>query len=109
MNEIQRKFLINSDDTGRFIVVSRLTGIKYFVEPVGTNVTGWGDMVPGSGLNSKMTGKYGQKHRGAVRKEESVVNEENGFQNVTTLEPGVSPLLYIDRIDQVRHQEMLAR
>lgn len=108
MNDVKDRFLVNSDHTGKFVVTSKLTGITYFVEPFGKNVTGWGDAVPGSGVNQKMTGKYGKKYRGAVDKDKCVVTEANGFENVTTLQPGQSPLKYIDRIDQLRFASMCA-
>lgn len=96
MNDLTKRFLTNTDETGRFIVTSTRTGRKYFVEPVGTVKTNWGDVNPATG---KTEGKYGSKYKGSISKEESLITEENGFENIVTLDPGVSPLLYIDKID----------
>jgi hypothetical protein len=95
--EMRQKFLIDTDHTGRFIVQSKQTGIKYFVEPVGDCRTNWGDLDPAT---KKVTGKYGIKYRGSVDIKDSLITEENGFKNITTLQPGISPLLYINKIDE---------
>ena len=101
-NDVQKNFLINSDETGKFIVRSSRTGIVYFIEPIGYTKTRWGDLDPASG---KVTGSYGKKHTGAIKADESVISEENDFTNVVTLSPGVSPLMYIDMIDSKREKE----
>jgi hypothetical protein len=91
--EIRKKFLINTDETGRFIVCSKRTGVTYFVEPIGHGKTVWGDLDPAT---KQLTGNYGQKYRGSVKPEESLISEEVGFKEVVTLDKGVSPLMYID-------------
>lgn len=35
MNDITKRFLTNTDETGRFIVKSLVTGRTYYVEPIG--------------------------------------------------------------------------
>lgn len=35
MNNIKQRFLTNTDETGRFIVKSLVTGKSYYVEPIG--------------------------------------------------------------------------
>lgn len=95
---IMKKFLTNTDDTGRFIVVSKRTGRKYFVEPIETAHTPkWGSIDPATGelMHKKGDGKY----RGGISEKESLITPENGFKNIITLDRGVSPLAYIDMID----------
>ena len=97
-NKLKDKFLFNRDETGRFLVKSAKTGRIYFVEPVdGDEKTLWGDYNP---TTKKFEGNYGNKYKGSVRPEESMITEENGFDKIHTLGPGESPLEYIDRIDE---------
>lgn len=101
MFDLTKKFLTDTDHTGRFIVTSRRTGKKYFVEPIDnrskTDWTQWGSIDPATG---KMMNKEGfRKYQGAINESESLITPENGFKNITMLEPGTSPLAYIDMID----------
>ena len=91
--ELRQKFLFNTDETGRFIVYSKRTGVQYFVEPIGNGHTCWGDLDPAT---KQLTGSYGQKYRGSIKPEESLITKENGFKEIRTLDKGTSPLLYID-------------
>jgi hypothetical protein len=98
---LTNKFLTNTDDTGRFIVHSKRTGKTYYVEPIDkrakTDWTQWGSIDPATG---KMMNKPGfRKYHGAVDESESMITPENGFKNITMLEPGTSPLAYIDILD----------
>jgi hypothetical protein len=101
--EFDKRFLQESDNTGRFIVKSMVTGIRYYVEPIdnGTRAE-WGDINPAT---KKVEGDYGMKHRGAIDAKDSMITPENGMENIVTLSPGVSPLEYIDRIDRQRERE----
>lgn len=104
MKDLRKRFLTGSDDTGRFIVKSLVTGRSYFVEPIDNGQrTEWGDINPAT---KKIEGDYGMKHRGAVSEKDSMITEENGFENIVTLDPGVSPLDYIERIDKKYEEEM---
>lgn len=94
--ELRSKFLTNTDETGRFIVMSKRTGKTYAVEPIGNLRTGWGDVDPAT---KKVTGTYGKKYRGSIDKGDSLIQEDNGFINIETLKPGQSPLAHIDRLD----------
>jgi hypothetical protein len=94
---IQEQFLTNTDHTGRFIVTSKRTGRRYFIEPIGNVKTKWGDVQSYS--SGVVTGSYGEKYRGSIDESDSLITEENGFENIQVLEPGVSPLKYIDKID----------
>ena len=93
---VRTEFLTKRDETGRFIVSSLRTGRSYFVEPIGNPKTGWGDVNPATG---KVEGKYGKKFRGSIDKEDSLISDENGFKNIVMLDPGTSPLSYIDMVD----------
>lgn len=102
-----KRFLTGSDDTGRFIVKSAVTGKTYFVEPIDDGQkTEWGDLNPAT---KKIEGNYGVKHRGAVGEKDSMITKENGFGNITTLEPGVSPIDYINRIDKEYEMRMTGK
>ena len=97
--EFNKRFLTNTDDTGRFIVKSLKTGRTYYVEPIDNNEKNpWGDYDPAS--KTFLTSNYGQKYKGSVKAEESLIKEENGFDKIHTLQPGESPLDYIDRLDK---------
>ena len=97
INDAIKNFLVNSDDTGRFIVTSLKTGKKYYVEPIDNgNRTEWGDLNP---CTKKLEGDYGSKHKGSVKESESLITEENGFTNIKTLPPGYSPIEYIEQLE----------
>ena len=66
VNDFKKKFLFNRDETGRFIVKSIKTGKSYFVEAIdGEERTSWDDVDPAT---KKMTGSYGDKYKGSIRK-----------------------------------------
>ena len=91
-------FLKDSDNTVRFIVKSKVTGKKYFVEVVGnTHSADWGDLDPAT---KKMTGSYGERYEGCIAEKDSLITEENGFEKITTLPMGVSPFDEIERRDK---------
>lgn len=92
------RFLRDSDNTGRFIVKSKVTGKKYFVEVIGNaHSADWGDLDPAT---KKMTGNYGDRYEGCIPEKESLITEDNGFENIAELPPGVSPFDEIDRRDK---------
>lgn len=96
--DIKSKFLTDTDNTGRFIVTSHRTGRTYAVEPIiGKHTPKWGSLDPATGnlMHKKGDGKY----KGGIEKDESLITEENGFQNIQLLDIGVSPLQAIDLID----------
>lgn len=105
MNEdIRNRFLINNDDTGRFLVTSPKTGKTYFIEAIDSDeLTKWGDYDPAT--KKFQTENYGQKYKGSIKPEESMITEENGFTNIHTLGVGVSPLDYINRIDNEYYEK----
>lgn len=83
MTDLEKRFLKNTDDTGR----------KYYVEPIGGH-SDWGDINPAT---KEVEGDYGEK--------ESMITPENGFVLIETLEPGVSPLSVIEERDK-RYEQM---
>ena len=93
--DLEKRFLKNTDDTGRFIYQSLVTGRKYYVEPIGGH-SDWGDINPAT---KKVEGDYGEKYKGSVSEKESMITPENGFVLIETLEPGVSPLSVIEERD----------
>lgn len=102
--DFKKRFLFNRDETGRFIVKSIKTGKSYFVEVIDSDErTIWGDVDPAT---KKMTGSYGDKYKGSIRPEESMITKENGFDKIHTLGPGESPLDYINRIDDEYFEKM---
>ena len=65
-SDILKRFLTNTDETVRFIMKSRITGIIYFVEPIYNGKTPkWGDVDPAT---KQITGNYCSKYTGAVTK-----------------------------------------
>ncbi len=98
-----KDFLVDSSDTGRFIVTSLKTGRKYYVEPLdGGGRTDWGDLNPAT---KRLEGSYGSKYQGSVKESESLITKENGFCNIVTLPAGYSPLEYIEQIDKKYRNE----
>lgn len=97
-SDFTKRFLTNTDDTGRFIVVSQRTGKRYFVEPIITSKTpSWGSVDPATGnlMHKKGDGKY----LGGVSAKESLITPENGFSKIHTLDVGCSPHHAIDVLD----------
>lgn len=89
------RFYKDTDHTGRFVIVSQRTGVKYAVEPIEpkNRPATWGDVDP---VTKTTTGSYGHKYKGSIKREESLITEENGFKNIIELEKGTSPEGYID-------------
>ena len=96
-SDVMKRFLTNTDETGRFIVKSQRTGRTYFVEPFGNPRTKWGSVDPATG--QMMNKKGHDKYRGSVDEKDCMITPENGFKNIRDLGIGVSPLNAIDVID----------
>jgi len=87
---------LNRDETGRFIVKSLKSGKVYFVEPIQHGrPPQWGDIDLAA---KKMTGSYGAKYIGAVKEENSIITESNGFTAISLVKG--SPFSEIERRDQ---------
>lgn len=97
INTINKRFLTNTDNTGRFIVKSLVTGKVYYVEAIGkTNRSNWGDV---DVCTKKLRGNYGHKYAGFVNESQSLITKENGFNNITYVKG--SPFAEIERRDRL--------
>lgn len=97
-SNISKRFLTNTDETGRFIVKSLTTGKTYYIEPIGNGYPAdWGDINPAT---KQIEGSYGQKYTGCVTEKESLITEDNGFTKIEVLDKGVSPLSVIELRDK---------
>lgn len=95
---VKERFLQNTNETGRFIVKSIVTGRTYFVESIGNKrAADWGDINPAT---KQVEGSYGSKYTGCISEGESLITQENGFKNIELLEEGVSPLSVIYQRDK---------
>ncbi len=97
MFNLPTNFFADQDHTGRFIVSSVRTKRRYAVEPIGNPRTNWGSIDPATG--DLMNKKGHDKYRGAIDATDSLITAENGFNNIVTLDPGTSPLAYIEMLD----------
>jgi len=93
MLNVRREFLVNRDETGREVVFYPQTGKKYYVEFIEPRnfKSSWGDIDPAT---KKMTGSYGNKTKGAITPNESLITKENGFSEI--VEGKGSPYYNID-------------
>ena len=84
-------------ETGRYYIIKN--GRKFCIEPIdnseGKSRKKHGDIDP---VTKKLQGNYGDKHRGSIREEDSIITEDNGFKNIVTLGVGESPNAYIDNL-----------
>ncbi len=91
-------FLTNRDETGRFIVKSTRTGKTYFVEPIGEDRSAdWGSYNPSTGNIENKKGF--DKYRGSIDEKDSMITEENGFDNIQYSRKAESPFSIIEEID----------
>lgn len=103
--DFRKRFLVNRDDTGRFIVRSLKTGKAYYVEPIDSGeMTKWGDYDPAS--KRFLTENYGRKHKGSVSPEESMITEDAGFDKIYQTDFGESPFDFIRRVDDEHYKNM---
>ena len=103
-----KRFLEERDETGRFIVTSSVTGVTYFVEPIGDGRGGdWGSYNPGTGNIENKKGF--DKYTGSVKVEDSIITEANGFKNIEHLAVGESPLGAIALRDEAYEKAGLRR
>lgn len=98
MKKIIENFLVNSSETGRYIVFSFRTKRKYYVETIGDPHLEWGSIDQSSG---KLTNKKGwKKFRGSIDEDDSIITKENGFDKIHNLKVGDNPLSFIDELDK---------
>jgi hypothetical protein len=80
--EFRKEFMVDREHTGREIVTFFETGKSYcieWIEPRSMKKKGWGDINPATG---KVEGSYGNKYRGAIKEDESMITKENGFDEI---------------------------
>lgn len=95
---VVKRFLTNTDETGRLIVKSLKTNKIYFIEPISNGRhADWGDINPST---KQVEGSYGMKYTGSVTQDESLILPENGFERIETLGVGVDPFSEIERRDK---------
>ena len=65
--------------TGRFFITDLKTGRKFLVEPIDNTPHRqiWGDINPAT---KELEGDYGNKYKGSIKEEDSLITEENGFK-----------------------------
>jgi hypothetical protein len=103
--DFKKRFLVDSEHTGRFVVTSLVTGKKYFVECIenSSRPASWGDINPST---KKLEGDYGNKYRGGIKADESMISKENGFDKIHDIPVGTSINDYIDRVDKEYQKQM---
>lgn len=105
-DEVIERFFRDTDETGRFGLRSSVTGVWYFVEPIGDGRGGdWGSFNPSTGNieHKKGDGKY----TGSVRISDSIITEENGFTDIDLVEVGCSIFSEIAYRDMAHEQNGL--
>jgi hypothetical protein len=72
------------------MIIDLKTGKRTVVEPIDETPyhKEWGDINPST---KELEGEYGKKYKGSVTEEESIITEENGFDNIRYTGKGVSP------------------
>ncbi len=103
--QFRKKFLVDTDETGRFIVTSQKTGKSYFVEPIGPDRTAdWGSYNPSTGNIENKKGF--DKFRGSIDEKDSMITKENGFEKIHYTGVGGSPFSLIDELDEKLYEKM---
>ena len=100
--DTRKRFFTETEHSGRFMVISFVTGVKYFVEPIGKPHTHWGDIDPAT---KKVQGSYGNKYRGSIDEKDSLITVENGFKCIGMTGIGGSPFPEIERRDRIYEQK----
>ena len=82
--------------TGRYYVIDSATGRKFCVEPISARDEKTTDrVITNGGFDGESVKNKSQVEGGSVHEAESIITEENGFRDVTTLRAGVNPNGYI--------------
>ncbi len=97
--DFRQKFLVDREESGRFLVKSFRTGKTYFVEPIGPDrAADWGSYNPGTGNIENKKGF--DKYRGSIDEKDSMITKENGFDEIHYSGIGGSPMSVIDKLDE---------
>ena len=86
------------EETGRYYIKSLKTGKTWCIEPIGDPHTSWGDVNPATKELEK--GNYGQKYRGSIDEEESIITKENGYEKIYYTGIGCSPESFIENLEK---------
>jgi hypothetical protein len=99
---VRKQFFENRDETGRFRVTSSKTGVSYYIEPQGNGrPADWGSYNPSTGNIENKKGF--DKYTGSVLPHETIITEENGFENIDMIGVGTSVASEIDRRDEIHY------
>lgn len=98
--DFRKRFLLDSSETGRFIVKSLVSNKEYFIEAIGRQHSNWGDLNPATG---KVEGSYGEKFKGSIVEKDSMITSANGFDDVASLENWNDLLSEIEKRDAANH------
>lgn len=82
--------------SGRFYVYMQ-SGRKFCVEPYGTSHTDWGNYNPATRKIEKVTAKDADE---VIDESNTQITLENGYKNICILEPGMSPIGFIEMLDR---------
>lgn len=81
--------------TGRFFVFMQ-SGRKFCVEPYGYFHSDWGNINPAT----KKLEKVRAKDMDIIDETNSIITKENGYRNICMLDPGTSPLGFLECLDK---------
>lgn len=81
--------------TGRFFVIMK-SGRKFCVEPYGDFHTEWGNVIPGTKKIEKVTAKDVE----VIDETNTIIKKENGYKNICFLDPGTSPMAFLELLDK---------
>ncbi len=79
----------------RYMVVMQ-SGRRFMVEEFGHSRTDWGNYNPATKQIEKVTSKSNE----VIDESNTEITKGNGFKNICMLEPGTSPLAYIEALDK---------
>ena len=79
----------------RYMVVMN-SGRRFMVEEFGHSRTDWGNYNPATKQIEKVTSKSNE----VIDESNTEITKENGFKNICILEPGTSPMAYLDTLDK---------
>ena len=86
-----------SAENGRYYIQGK-NGKLWCVEPISGNRISWGDVDPATRTLQK--GTYGDKYKGSIEEEESIITKENGYKNIYHTGIGVSPESFIRNLEK---------
>ena len=79
----------------RYFVIMN-SGRKFCVEEFGDPHTSWGNVNPATKKLEIVKSKDGE----IIDETNTFITKENGFRNICMLDPGTSPMAYLDALDK---------